>query len=71
MLLRDKDHKEIVRLANESFTKPVKIWAYGSRVNGMAHAEPEKLDVMITLIESLLNEHLMGWLRLLRKHLWV
>lgn len=46
MLLRDKDHKEIVRLAKESFTKPVKIWAYGSRVNGMAH-EGSDLDLVV------------------------
>ena len=46
MLLRDKDHKEIIRLAKSSFTKPVKIWAYGSRVNGMAH-DGSDLDLVV------------------------
>ncbi len=46
MLLRDKDHKEIIRLAKRSFTKPVKVWAYGSRVNGMAH-EGSDLDLVV------------------------
>jgi predicted nucleotidyltransferase len=46
MLLREKDHKEIVRLAKESFSKPVKIWAYGSRVSGLAH-EGSDLDLVV------------------------
>ena len=46
MLLRDKDHKEIIRLAKRSFTKPVKIWAYGSRVNGIAH-DGSDLDLVV------------------------
>ena len=46
MLLRDKDHKEIIRLAKRSFTKPVKIWAYGSRVNGKAH-DGSDLDLVV------------------------
>ena len=46
MLLREKDQKEIIRLAKESFTRPVKIWAYGSRVSGMAH-EGSDLDLVV------------------------
>lgn len=46
MLLRDKDHKEIIRLAKRSFTKPVKVWAYGSRVSGMAH-DGSDLDLVV------------------------
>ena len=46
MQLREKDQKEIIRLAKESFTRPVKIWAYGSRVSGMAH-EGSDLDLVV------------------------
>jgi predicted nucleotidyltransferase len=46
MQLREKDQKEIIRLAKESFTRPVKIWAYGSRVSGMAH-EGSDLDLVL------------------------
>ena len=46
MLLREKDHKEIIRLAKKSFTKPVNIWAYGSRVSGMAH-EGSDLNLVV------------------------
>ena len=46
MLLREKDHKEIICLAKKSFTKPVNIWAYGSRVSGMAH-EGSDLNLVV------------------------
>lgn len=46
MLLRDKDKDEILRLANLAFSTPLKIWAYGSRVNGTAH-DASDLDLVI------------------------
>ena len=46
MLLREKDHKENIRLATESFTIPIKIWAYGSRVSGLAH-EGSDLNLVV------------------------
>ena len=37
MLLRDKDKKEILKIAKKTFKTPIQLWAYGSRVNGQAH----------------------------------
>lgn len=46
MLIRAKDKDEIIRLANLAFSTPLKIWAYGSRVNGTAH-DASDLDLVI------------------------
>ena len=37
MILRVKDREAISQIARESFSTPIEIWAYGSRVNGHAH----------------------------------
>ncbi len=46
MLLRDKDHKLLMMLANKTIKTPCEIWAYGSRVDGSAH-EASDLDLVI------------------------
>lgn len=46
MLIREKDKKEIIALANKTLKTPLKIWAYGSRVNGEAH-DASDLDLVI------------------------
>ncbi|MBO1926329.1 nucleotidyltransferase domain-containing protein [Thiomicrorhabdus sp. 6S2-11] len=46
MQLRDKDKQMIIQVARQSFTQPVKIWAFGSRVNGQAH-EGSDLDLVV------------------------
>ena len=46
MLIRGKDKTEIIRLAEQAFSVPLKILAYGSRVNGTAH-EASDLDLVI------------------------
>ena len=46
MLLRDKDKQAIIQIARQSFTSPVKIWAFGRRVNGQAH-EGSDLDLVV------------------------
>jgi predicted nucleotidyltransferase len=46
MLIREKDWKAICALMSESFSVPVTVWAYGSRVNGMAH-EMSDLDLVV------------------------
>lgn len=44
--LRPKDKSLICRLAEEHFSTPLEIWAYGSRVDGTAH-EGSDLDLVI------------------------
>lgn len=44
--IRDKDHKSLCNIANECFTTPIEIWAYGSRVNGESH-DASDLDLVI------------------------
>ena len=45
MLLRDKDKKRLYEIFS-SVDEPYEIWAYGSRVNGTAHAGSD-LDLVI------------------------
>ena len=45
MLIRDKDKQALVRIF-EAISIPVEVWAYGSRVNGTAHAGSD-LDLVI------------------------
>ncbi len=44
--IRDKDHKSLCNIANECFTKPIEIWAYGSRINGESH-DVSDLDIVV------------------------
>jgi predicted nucleotidyltransferase len=44
--LRPKDKEAICRIAKESFNSPIKILAYGSRVNGDSH-DTSDLDLVI------------------------
>lgn len=46
MLLRKADKTNLIRLAKKTFTQSVKIWAYGSRVKGLAH-ETSDLDLVV------------------------
>lgn len=46
MLLRNKDRNRLLKIANEEFKTPIKIWAYGSRVTGRAH-DCSDLDLAI------------------------
>lgn len=50
--LRPKDKNLICQLAEEHFSTPLAIWAYGSRVEGTAH-EGSDLDLVIMDDESL------------------
>jgi predicted nucleotidyltransferase len=52
MLIRAKDKDEIIRLAEQVFSVPIKIWAYGSRVNGQAHDASDLDLVLITKNEK-------------------
>ncbi len=45
MIIREKDRKSLHNYF-ETITMPVEIWAYGSRVNGLAH-EGSDLDLVI------------------------
>ena len=44
--LREKEREAICRIAENCFTQPVEIWAYGSRVNGDSHAASD-LDLVV------------------------
>lgn len=44
--LRSKDNKAICKIAEESFSTPIEILAYGSRVNGDSH-DASDLDIVI------------------------
>ena len=46
MLIREKDRISILNIAKNSFSKPYKIWAFGSRVNGKAH-DLSDLDIVV------------------------
>ncbi len=47
MLNLTNNEKEIVcEIAKQSFSKPIEIWAYGSRVNGDSH-DGSDLDLVI------------------------
>lgn len=46
IVLREKDRDTLIRLAEEIFSQPIEIWAYGSRVDGTAH-ETSDLDLVI------------------------
>ncbi|CAN8140871.1 putative protein adenylyltransferase MntA [uncultured Thiomicrorhabdus sp.] len=51
MLLRGKDKQAIIQIAKRSFTQPVKVWAFGSRVNGQAH-EGSDLDLVVIPVQE-------------------
>ncbi len=44
--LRDKDRNQILKIAEETFSCEVILWAYGSRVNGNSH-DASDLDLVI------------------------
>lgn len=46
MILREKDKQLIVDLVKENISQPVKLWAFGSRVNGDAH-DTSDLDLVL------------------------
>ena len=46
MLLRDKDRQLLLDIAAQTFTQPVTILAYGSRVTGDAH-DTSDLDLVV------------------------
>ena len=46
MLIREKDKLEIISITKDIFADSIKLWAYGSRVNGKAH-ETSDLDLVI------------------------
>lgn len=46
MLLREKDKKQLLAIADRSFQTPIEIWAYGSRVDGTAH-DTSDLDIVL------------------------
>ncbi len=49
MLIRDKDKQSLLQLFAQ-LTVPVEIWAYGSRVNGTAHAGSD-LDLVVRSLD--------------------
>lgn len=46
MLIREKDKKQIIYLAQKTLKQPSKVWAYGSRVSGEAH-DMSDLDLVM------------------------
>ncbi|SMN02230.1 Uncharacterized protein HI0073 [uncultured Candidatus Thioglobus sp.] len=46
MLLNDNDEKMILQILNNSVKTRVKLWAFGSRVNGKAHSGSD-LDLVL------------------------
>ncbi len=46
MVLRDKDRAITLRIAQQTLSDSVAVWAYGSRVNGTAH-ESSDLDLVL------------------------
>ncbi len=51
MLLRDKDRKLILNITQKIFKTPIKLWAYGSRVNGEAH-DMSDLDLVVISLDN-------------------
>ena len=46
IIIREKDKQSIYNIIAQTFSKPVEIWAYGSRVNGTCH-DTSDLDLVI------------------------
>ena len=46
MLIRPQDKEQIISLAKQTLNQPLKLWAYGSRVNGEAH-DTSDLDLVL------------------------
>jgi len=46
MIIRPQDKQKIIYLAKQTLTQPLKLWAYGSRVNGEAH-DGSDLDLVL------------------------
>lgn len=46
MILRRKDKQQLLEIALRTIHTPVEIWAYGSRVDGSAHATSD-LDLVL------------------------
>ena len=44
--LREKDRQQICELIKKSFTEPLEVWVYGSRVNGTNHTASD-LDLVL------------------------
>ncbi len=51
MLLREKDKRTVIELAQRTFNPPVEILAYGSRVRGDAH-ETSDLDLALRRMDG-------------------
>ena len=49
--LREKDRLRICELLKTSFTEPLEVWAYGSRVNGSNH-DASDLDLVLRAADS-------------------
>jgi predicted nucleotidyltransferase len=46
LFLKEKDKEILVSIIKKSFTIPIEIWAYGSRIDGSAH-DASDLDLII------------------------
>ena len=46
MLIREQDKGMLTDLINLSIDEPVEVWAYGSRVNGIAH-DASDIDLVV------------------------
>lgn len=46
MILREKDKQSMAEILKNTVRQPAKVWAYGSRVNGLAH-DMSDLDLVI------------------------
>ena len=44
--LRERDRQKILEIIQQSFSEPIEVWAYGSRVNGTNH-EASDLDLVL------------------------
>ena len=66
MIIRDKDKNILLQILNDSDLPSLSVWAYGSRVNGLAHEcsdldlvirtadlKPLDLDIYLALIEKI------------------
>ena len=46
MIIKSQDKKEIISIAKKTLNQPLKLWAYGSRVDGEAH-DGSDLDLVL------------------------
>jgi predicted nucleotidyltransferase len=51
MLIREKDRLKLISIFEATFSVPIQILAYGSRVNGDAH-EGSDLDLVVRSLDS-------------------